>query len=70
MDFNAVFYSYYIKKEALSQNKELPQKKEVTNMFLGMKWYKWLLIAAVFLIALPYKIRFIKWWSGRETENE
>lgn len=70
MNFNGIFYSYSIKKEALSQNKELPQKKEVTNMFLGMKWYKWLLIAAVFLIALPYKIRFIKWWIGREKEIE
>lgn len=39
-------------------------------MFSGMKWYKWFLIAIVFLIALPYKIRFIKWWSGREREKK
>ena len=70
MDFNAIFYSYSIKKEALSQNEELPQNKEVTIMFLGLEWYWWLVIAAVVLIALPLKIIFLKWWSRREREKK
>ncbi len=70
MDFNAIFYSYFIKRETLPQNKKLPRNKEVTNMFLGLEWYWWLVIAAVILIVLPLKIIFLKWWSRREREKK
>ena len=35
-------------------------------MFLGLQWYWWLVIAAVLVISIPFKVRFMKWWSKRQ----
>ncbi len=35
-------------------------------MFLGLQWYWWLVIAAVLVIVLPLKIKFMKWWDERQ----
>ena len=43
-----------------------PQIKEVTMMFLGLEWYWWLLIVAVLILSIPFKVKFMKWWSRRE----
>lgn len=37
---------------------------------LGMEWYWWVLIAAVLIISIPFKIRFMKWWDKRRQERE
>ena len=42
------------------------QTKEVAIMFLGMEWYWWLLIVVALVICIPFKVKFMKWWSKRE----
>ena len=34
-------------------------------MFLGLAWCWWLVIAAVIVISIPFKVKFMKWWSKR-----
>lgn len=62
MDFNALFYSYSIKRESL--------EKEVMIMFLGLEWYWWIMILAMLVISVPFKVKFMKWWSKREQERK
>ena len=38
-------------------------------MFLGLAWYWWLVIVAVLIISIPFKVKFIKWWSRRQREK-
>lgn len=38
-------------------------------MFLGMEWYWWLIIVAVIALSIPFKIKFMKWWSRRQEEK-
>lgn len=38
-------------------------------MFLGLQWYWWLVIAAVIVVSIPFKVRFMKWWSKRRQEK-
>ncbi len=38
-------------------------------MFLGLQWYWWLVIAAAVILAMPFKLRFMKWWSKRQREQ-
>lgn len=45
-------------------------EKEEWRMFLGMQWYWWLLIVAVLIISIPFKIKFMKWWKKRQQEKE
>ncbi len=35
-------------------------------MFLGLQWYWWLVIAAVLVIVLPLKVKFMMWWGKRQ----
>jgi len=46
------------------------QIKEVAIMFLGMEWYWWLLIVVALVICIPFKVKFMKWWSKREQEKK
>ena len=47
------------------------QTKEVIFMTLvGLEWYWWLVIVAVLAISIPFKIKFMKWWSKREQEKK
>lgn len=40
-------------------------------MFLGLQWYWWLVIMVVLIIAVPFKIKFIKWWNKcRHEKNQ
>ncbi len=39
-------------------------------MFLGLQWYWWLLIAAVLLISIPFKIKFLRWWTKRQQNRD
>ena len=38
--------------------------------FLGLEWYWWLLILAALVISLPFKIKFMKWWSKRRVDKK
>ena len=38
-------------------------------MFLGLQWYWWLVIAALLIISIPFKVKFMKWWSKRRQER-
>ena len=38
--------------------------------FSGLEWYWWLVIVAVLAVAVPCKIKFVKWWSRREQEKK
>ena len=38
--------------------------------FLDLEWYWWLLIVVVAIIAVPFKIKFMKWWSMRQQEKK
>ena len=35
-------------------------------MFLGLQWYWWLVIVAALIISLPFKLKFMKWWTKRQ----
>ena len=39
-------------------------------MFLGLAWYWWLVIMAVLIISIPFKVKFMKWWSKRQQEKK
>ncbi|WP_277935323.1 hypothetical protein [Parablautia muri] len=39
-------------------------------MFLGIELYWWLLIVIALVIAIPFKIKFMKWWSKRQKEKK
>lgn len=39
-------------------------------MFLGLEWYWWLVIAAVVVVSIPLKVKFMKWWSRRGREKK
>lgn len=48
-----------------------PQTKEgIVMTFSGLEWYWWLVIVAVLAVAVPCKIKFVKWWSRREQEKK
>ena len=34
-------------------------------MFLGLQWYWWLVIGLAVVASIPFKIKFMKWWSKR-----
>ena len=34
-------------------------------MFLGLQWYWWLVIVAVLVISIPFKVKCMTWWSER-----
>lgn len=55
MDFNALFYPY---------------NKEVRIMLLGLEWYWWIVILAVLIISIPFKVKFMKWWGRQEQEKK
>ncbi len=38
-------------------------------MFLGLQWYWWLVIVAAVILAMPFKLRFMKRWSARQQEQ-
>lgn len=38
--------------------------------FLGLEWYLWLVIVAVLVISIPFKIKFMKWWNSHRQEQK
>lgn len=52
------------------QRKNIRSDKEVTIMFLGMEWYWWFLILVALAICIPFKVKFMKWWSQRQQEKK
>ena len=44
-------------------------KKEGMIMFLGLEWYWWLVMVAILIISIPFKVKFLKWWSKLEWEK-
>lgn len=53
-----------------SRGKNIPQIKEVTIMFLGLEWYWWIVIVAALILSIPFKVKFMKWWSKREQSKK
>lgn len=39
-------------------------------MFFGLEWYWWIMILAVLVISVPFKVKFMKWGSKREQERK
>jgi len=39
-------------------------------MFLGLAWCWWLVLAAALMISIPFKVKFMKWWSKRRQEQK
>ena len=39
-------------------------------MFLEVEWYWWLIIAVIPVISIPFKIKFMKWWSRRQERKD
>lgn len=39
-------------------------------MFLETPWYLWLIIVALLIISIFFKIKFMKWWSKRRQEQK
>ena len=38
-------------------------------MFFGLEWYWWLIIVVVVAVSIPFKVKFMKWWSERRKEQ-
>ncbi|MCI8731671.1 MAG: hypothetical protein HFH59_13275 [Lachnospiraceae bacterium] len=38
-------------------------------MFLGIEWYWWIMIAAAAAISIPFKVKFLNWWSRRQQKK-
>ena len=38
-------------------------------MFLGLEWYWWLIIILL-AVSLPFKVKFMIWWSKRQKEQK
>lgn len=49
-----------------SSRETCSRNMEVRIVFLGLEWYWWLVILAVLIVLVPFKIRFMKWWGRRE----
>ncbi len=43
---------------------------EIFMTFSGLEWYWWLVIVVVLAISIPFKIKFMKWWSKWEQEKK
>ena len=39
-------------------------------MFLGLAWYWWRAIMAAMIVSIPFKVKFMKWWSKRRQEKK
>ena len=39
-------------------------------MFLGLEWYWWIAVAALLALSIPFKVKFMKWWSKRRQEKD
>ena len=39
-------------------------------MFLGLAWYWWIAIAALLVVSIPFKLRFLKWWMKRQQKQQ
>ena len=65
-DFTSFSYIDIVKKNETG----FRGKGGIFMKFLSMEWYWWLLIAAVLVISVPLKIRFMKWWSRRQQEKK
>ncbi len=39
-------------------------------MLLGLKWYWWLILTVIFILSLPLKVIFVKWWSRHRSDKE
>lgn len=39
-------------------------------MLFDLEWYWWLVIVAVLVISIPFKIKFMNRWSKREQEKK
>lgn len=39
-------------------------------MLLGIEWYWWIVIIVAIGASIPFKIKFMKWWSIREQEKK
>lgn len=52
------------------QEEKIFLKKEVTDMFSGLEWYWWLVIVVVLIVSVPFKVKFMKWWSRRQQEQK
>lgn len=51
-------------------NQPSQTKEGIFMTFLGLEWYWWLVITAVLAVSIPFKIKFMKWWSLREQEKK
>ena len=39
-------------------------------MFLGLEWYWWLVILALLVVSVPFKVKFMEWWERRRREKK
>lgn len=39
-------------------------------MFLGIAWYWWIVIIIAVGISIPFKVKFMNWWSKRNQEKK
>ncbi len=57
-------------KFILPKGQEVRKKGGIFMTFLGLEWYWWLVIVVVLIIAIPFKIKFMKWWSKSQQEKK
>lgn len=39
-------------------------------MFLGIEWYWWIVIVVVVGASIPFKVKFMNWWSKCQQEKK
>lgn len=49
---------------------EKPGKGGIFMTLLGLEWYWWLVIAVILVVSIPFKIKFMKWWSKHRQEKQ
>ena len=39
-------------------------------MFMDLEGYWWILLLVLLAVSIPFKVKFMKWWSRRQQEKK
>ena len=39
-------------------------------MFMDLECYWWILLLVLLAVSIPFKVKFMKWWSRRQQEKK
>ncbi len=62
--------NFAVLRDAVGADKRLTTGKEVSDMFLEIEWYWWLIIIIVLVFSIPFKMKAVKWWNTHQQEKK